>query len=291
MPPRLRIERPPSGGSAGVPCAGPEGLLMSDADRTFTQTMSENYERLLGPAFFMPLAPFVADAVVSGDPSAVLETAAGTGILTRLLAERLPDSQIVATDLSQAMIDYGTGVAPQPNIRWQQADAQALPFDADSFDTVVCQFGAMFFPDRVLGYSEAHRVLSDGGRYVMAIWDVLDHNDFIRVAARATEPYLGGPPTFAERVPHGYTDTGQIRADLAAADFDDVQVTTANARPRVGAADLARGFGLGTPQLAEYAGDKEEVISAMIDRLLAELGTGDGDTVEGNTQAFIVEAR
>jgi SAM-dependent methyltransferase len=189
------------------------------------------------------------------------------------------------------MIDYGSTVAPQPNIRWQQADALALPFDADSFDAVVCQFGAMFFPDRVLGYREAHRVLGGGGRYVMAIWDLLDHNDFIRVATRASEPYLGGPPTFAERVPHGYTDTDRIRADLAAADFDDVQMTTASARPQVSAADLARGFSLGTPQLAEYAGDKEEIISAMIDRLVAEFGTGDGDTIEGGTQAFIVEAR
>lgn len=264
---------------------------MSEADRTFTQAMSENYERLLGPAFFIPLAPFVADTVVSADPSAVLETAAGTGILTRLLAQRLPDSQIVASDLSQAMIDYASTVVPEPNIRWQQADALDLPFDADSFDTVVCQFGAMFFPDRVLGYREAHRVLVDGGRYVMAIWDLLDYNDFIREAARASEPYLGGPPTFAERVPHGYADTDRIRADLAAADFDDVQITTAKARPRVGAADLARGFSLGTPQLAEYTGDKEEVIAAMIDRLVAEFGTGDGDTVEGDTQAFVVEAR
>jgi SAM-dependent methyltransferase len=263
---------------------------MSDADRTFTESMTQGYERLLGPAWFAPMAPFVADAVSSTGPRSVLETAAGTGILTRLLADRLPDSQIVATDLSQPMLDYGATIAPQPNIAWQQANAQDLPFDDAAFDVVVCQFGAMFFPDRVLGYREARRVLRDGGRYVMAIWDTLDANDTARVIARASENFLGGGPTFLERVPYGYADTDEIRSDLAAAGFEQVDITTASARPRVKASDVAQGAGLGTPQLAEYDGDKTAVVAAMTARLLAELGTGDGETVEGNTRAFIVNA-
>jgi SAM-dependent methyltransferase len=266
-------------------------MAMTDADRIFTQDMSANYERLLGPAFFTPMAPFVADVVTASRPLSILETAAGTGILTRLLADRLPDSQIVATDLSQAMLDYGATVAQQPNIAWQQADAQDLPFDDGSFDVVVCQFGAMFFPDRVRGYQEARRVLRDGGRYVMAIWDRLDANDLTRVGARATEGFVGGPPTFVERVPHGYFDVERIHGDLAQAGFEAVDVTTASARPQANAADIAMGLGLGTPQLAEYDGDKGEVVSAITERLLAELGTGDGETVEGNTRALIVDAR
>jgi SAM-dependent methyltransferase len=264
---------------------------MSDADRIFTHAMSERYEKLLGPVLFIPMAPFTAEAVAATDPEAVLETAAGTGIVTRLLADRLPSSQIVATDLSQPMIDYGATVAPQPNIRWQQADAQDLPFDDDTFDVAACQFGAMFFPDRVRAYREAHRVLRPGGRYVLGIWDDLAHNDITRVAASGSEPFVGGRPTFAERVPHGYADVDQIRADLAAAGFAHVDVTTATARPQTSASSFARGIGLGTPQLADYAGDKDEVLAAMSDRLLAELGTGDGDTVEGTSQALIVEAR
>jgi len=265
--------------------------MTGGADRTFTQAMSESYERLLGPVLFTPMAPFTAEAVAESSPRDVLETAAGTGIVTRLLADHLPDSQIVATDLSQAMLDCGAVVAPRSNVRWQQADAQELPFPDDSCDVVACQFGVMFFPDRVRAYREARRVLRPGGRYVVGIWDVLDTNDITRVAVRATEPYLGGPPTFAERVPHGYADPDQIRSDLTAGGFGDVEVTMATARVHTGAADFARGFGLGTPQLAEYDGDKDEVIASMAEGLVADLGTGDGDRVEGQIQALIVEAR
>jgi SAM-dependent methyltransferase len=264
--------------------------MTEGADLTFTEAMSENYETLLGPAWFTPMAPFVADAVASTRPRSVLETAAGTGILTRLLADRLPDSQIVATDLSQPMLDYGATVAREQNIEWQTGDAQDLPFDDAAFDVVVCQFGAMFFPDRVLGYREARRVLRQGGRYVMAIWDNLEANDTARVIARASEDFLGGGPTFFERVPYGYADTDQIRADLATAGFEQVDITTASARPRVRASDVAQGAGLGTPQLAEYDGDKTAVVAAMTQRLIAELGTGDGETVDGQIRAFIVDA-
>jgi SAM-dependent methyltransferase len=264
--------------------------MTEKAERTFTQAMSENYERLLGPAWFTPMAPFVADAVAAADPGSVLETAAGTGIVTRVLAERLPDCQIIATDLSQAMIDYGATVASQPNIAWRQADAEELPFEDGSFDVVVCQFGVMFFPDRIRGYREARRVLREGGRYVVGIWDALDANDTARVSARVSENFLGGGPTFYERVPYGYSDTDQISSDLGAAGFERVEIETVSARPRVSAADLARGAGLGTPQLAEYDGDKDEVVAAIATRLLDELGTGDGETVEGKIQALVVTA-
>jgi SAM-dependent methyltransferase len=263
---------------------------MSDADRTFTQSMSENYENLLGPVLFVPMAPFTVDVVAAIEPSDVLETAAGTGIVTRLLAERLPDSQIVATDLSQPMLDYGASVAPRPNVRWQQADAQDLPFDDDLFDVAVCQFGAMFFPDRGRAYRESRRVLRSGGSYVVGIWGDLDHNPITGVATRASEPFLGGPPTFAERVPHGYADVDRIRADLTEAGFQSVDVAIAAAVAQTSAASFARGFASGTPQLADYDGDKDAVVAAMAERLVAELGVGDGDIIEGPTQALIVTA-
>jgi SAM-dependent methyltransferase len=157
---------------------------MSDADRTFTQSMAENYEQLLGPVLFAPMAPFAVDAVAVDSPRDIVEMAAGTGIVTRQLAARLPASQIVATDLSQPMLDYGATIAPLPTIRWQQADAQDLPLDDDSFDAALCQFGAMFFPDRVRAYREARRVLRPGARYVLGIWDALDGRDHPRGGAR-----------------------------------------------------------------------------------------------------------
>ena len=93
--------------------------------------------------------------------SDVLETPAGTGVLTRAIASRVPaHARIVATDLNQPMLDHAKAQQSRDRrIEWRQADAQALPFQDQSFDTVACQFGVMFFPDKVQGYKEARRVL------------------------------------------------------------------------------------------------------------------------------------
>jgi ubiquinone/menaquinone biosynthesis C-methylase UbiE len=100
------------------------------------------------------------------NPADLLETATGTGVVTGALASLLPDTRIVATDLNEPMLAQAKArLADHHQITWQQADALALPFDDERFDIVVCQFGVMFFPDRVEGYSEARRVLKPGGRF------------------------------------------------------------------------------------------------------------------------------
>ena len=77
-------------------------------------------------------------------------------------------------------------------MRFQPADAQALPFDDGSFDLVVCQFGVMFFPDKVRANAEARRVLRDGGRYMLVIWDRIEHNLATMAAGRAVGELFPG---------------------------------------------------------------------------------------------------
>ncbi len=133
---------------------------MPSTDKLFAGSIPEIYERFLVPLIFESYAVALAKRVAETEPQDVLETAAGTGVLTRALASRLPqDTRITATDLNQPMLDHAA--ARQPNnrrIAWQQADALALPFPAETFDIVACQFGVMFFPDKVQGYKEARRV-------------------------------------------------------------------------------------------------------------------------------------
>ena len=139
---------------------------MSATDKLFGGSIPEIYERLLVPLLFETYANDLAERVVKNHPGDVLETAAGTGVLTRAIASRLPlSARIVATDLNQPMLDKAKTLARGDNrIEWRQADAEALPFANESFDAVVCQFGMMFLPDKVRGYAEARRVLRPGGR-------------------------------------------------------------------------------------------------------------------------------
>src|SRR6185369_7211982 len=137
----------------------------------------------------------------------VLETAAGTGILTEALQRALPQAEIIATDLNPAMLEVAAGRVKPGKVSFEPADAQALPFDDASFDLVICQFGVMFFPDKVKGGAEARRVLRDGGRYLAIIWDELDRNPVSHAIVEALEEeFPEDPPRFLERMPFGYAD-------------------------------------------------------------------------------------
>ena len=139
---------------------------MVATDKVFAGSIPEIYDRYLVPLIFDSYAVDLAERVARTNPRDVLETAAGTGVLTRAIASRLPaHARIVATDLNQPMLNRAKArQSHDGRIEWKQADALALPFEDQSFDVVACQFGVMFFPDKVQGYKEARRVLKPGGR-------------------------------------------------------------------------------------------------------------------------------
>jgi ubiquinone/menaquinone biosynthesis C-methylase UbiE len=124
------------------------------SDTVFAGSVPELYDSHLVPLIFEPYAADLARRVAALAPSRVLETAAGTGVVTRAMARALPASvELVATDLNQPMLDRAAAVGTRRPVQWQQADAMRLPFDDASFDVVGCQFGVMFFPDRARAFA------------------------------------------------------------------------------------------------------------------------------------------
>src|SRR5712691_2873325 len=158
--------------------------MMSNDAASFIGSIPQHYDQGLGPMIFVDYAADIARRVASGHPTRVLETAAGTGIVTRKLRDALSkDARLTATDLNPPMLEvarakFGAG----EQVEFQPADAGALPFADASFDAVVCQFGLMFFPDKPKSYSEVFRVLAPGGRYVFSVWDSHRYNLFGRIA-------------------------------------------------------------------------------------------------------------
>jgi ubiquinone/menaquinone biosynthesis C-methylase UbiE len=141
---------------------------MVASDKVFAGSIPELYDTYLVPLIFEAYAEDLARKIARAAPRRILETAAGSGVLTRALAAQLPESvRMVATDLNQPMLDHAIRRLPDARVEWKQADALDLPFQDQSFDVVACQFGAMFFPDKVQAYKEARRVLKTGGRYFL----------------------------------------------------------------------------------------------------------------------------
>jgi ubiquinone/menaquinone biosynthesis C-methylase UbiE len=267
---------------------------MAATDKVFTGSIPQIYETMMVPMIFAPYARDLAGRIKALAPRAVLETAAGTGVVTRALAAQLPDDvNIIATDLNEPMLAQAKSSLPGPRVTWQQADALALPFDAASFDVVACQFGAMFFPDRVKGYAEARRVLKPGGRFVFNVWDRIEANEFADVVTQALAAvFASDPPRFLARTPHGYHDRDLIRSDLERAGFADIAIEAVEqVSPGPSPRDPAVAYCQGTPLRSEIeargAPGLEAATNAAADALAKRFGNG---AIKGRIRALVISA-
>ncbi|MGI5460856.1 class I SAM-dependent methyltransferase [Streptomyces sp. CA-249302] len=238
--------------------------------------MPAAYERYLVPVVFQPFAEDLTARAAALDPRHILELAAGTGVLTSELLATAPSAEVTATDLNETMVALGATRAP--GAAWRQADAQQLPFPDASFDLVVCQFGVMFFPDRVAAFTEVRRVLAPGGRFLFNTWAPLATHGFeVALQAGLERAFPVDPPRFFATVPHGYADPTLVTDDLTAAGFtveDQLELTLQGRAPST--ADLATGYLTGTPVRAavEDRGDAPAVRATVIEEMTARLGPG-----------------
>ena len=268
---------------------------MVAADKVFAGSIPEVYDRLMVPLIFEPYARDLAERVVRAEPRDVLEVAAGTGALTREIVARLPAHvRIVATDLNQPMLGHAAArQTHRDTLTWQQADALALPFGDQEFDVVACQFGAMFFPDKVRGYGEARRVLKPGGRFLFNVWDRISENEFADVVTEALATcFPKDPPLFMARTPHGYHNVDKIGEELTAAGFADVSVESVDRISRAATPmDVAVAYCQGTPLRNEIeardASRLEDATRVAADALAHRFGKG---PVEGRIRAHVITA-
>jgi len=265
--------------------------MSSDKVAAFGGPLAEFYDRYLVPLIFAPYAEVTADRAKALLPCRVLETAAGTGVVTEALARILPtDVTITATDLNQAMIERGKVRPGMERVHWQQADAMKLPFLDGAFDLIVCQFGVMFFPDKRASLKESFRVLTPGGTYLFVLWDDYANmsNSPAWIAAQTVADMLGRDPHTL--VNPAYFDEPTIRADLAAAGFREVKINRIARMARAASAQDAavmtvHGSLLRTAIEAVDPARLAEATKAVEEVMISRFGEG---PVEGETRALFV---
>jgi ubiquinone/menaquinone biosynthesis C-methylase UbiE len=248
----------------------------------------------LGPLLFAPYAADIARRLTRLTSGHVLETAAGTGILTRTLARALPETvAIAATDLNQPMIDFAAAQIGATRVAWRQADALRLPFDDNVFDAVVCQFGVMFFPDKVAAYREAKRVLKPGSRFVFNVWDRLEENEISDIVTEAVGAlFPEDPPRFLARTPHGYHEVRKLRDEVVEAGFASFEAETVQLFSRaVSPRDAVVGLCEGTPLRNEIEARDAARLDAATDAAAAAVATRFGPgPISARMQAHVITA-
>jgi SAM-dependent methyltransferase len=263
--------------------------VADETERVWVDSMPEAYERLLAPTMFHPFAVDLARRVAARAPDRVLELAAGTGVLTRELLAAVASAQVTATDLNDAMVDFGRQQAP--GAEWRQADAMALPFDAEDFDLIACQFGVMFFPDKPAAFAEARRVLTAEGKVLVSTWGPIDTHDFgAALVAGLERAFPHDPPTFVVSIPHGYADLDIVVGDLRAGGLNCLTVESVTLEGHAASvADIAVGYCTGTPLRAaiEARGDLATTTAVVASEMETRLGAG---AVTGKMTAHVIEA-
>ena len=262
-------------------------------DKVFAGSIPQFYETHLVPLIFEPYAGDLAHRLASRSLTRILEIAAGTGVVTRKLASVLPESvSILATDLNQPMLDLASAMGTERPVEWRQADAMQLPFPDEMFDAVVCQFGVMFFPEKLKAFSEVHRVLRSGAVFIFNVWGRIEENEFADVVTTALESlFPKDPPRFLARTPHGYFDRPTIEQDLADAGFTaSPQISMVAARSRAESFRVpALAYCQGTPLRSEIeardASRLGEATDLAAEAIAQRFGRG---AVYGKIQAHVV---
>src|SRR5262249_36658498 len=223
------------------------------------------------------------------------QPAADIGVGPRPLAPGLPrNPHYVVPPLNQPMLDYAASrQPPDARIEWRRADALALPFEDATFDLVCCQFGAMFFPDRISGYREARRVLKPEGYFLFNVWDRIEENVFADDVTNAlAKIFPDDPPRFLARTPHGYHDTALIRSELEEAGFSRVTIETRAAQSRASSPRVpAIAYCQGTPPRNEIEARDVGKLEAATDYATSAIAKRHGrGEVAAKIQAHVIAA-
>ncbi|SLN34680.1 Demethylmenaquinone methyltransferase [Roseovarius albus] len=268
---------------------------MSENDKRFEGSIPEIYDNYLVPLIFEEFAHEMADHVAKAAPREVLETAAGSGVLTRVLAPVLScETNYIITDLNADMLERAKRQQPlNENFGWQVEDAMDLPFETNRFDVVCCQFGVMFFPDKVAGFAEARRVLKPGGYFIFSVWDEIQHSVFADHVTRAVGyVFADDPPVFLARTPHGYFDLTRIVGHLKSAGFAQAEIRTLTL-PSVAKSprDVAIAYCQGTPLRNEIIERDPDGLERVTDHATQHLESVFGSgPISGKIRGYLITA-
>ena len=227
---------------------------------------AEVYERLLVPVMLAPWAPKLIDLAEVRPGTLVLDVACGTGVVTRLAAERVGTAgRVVGLDINAAMLSVARGLPPVggASVEWLEASALEMPLPDAAFDVVLCQHGLQQFPDRPAALREMRRVLAPEGRLALCVWSRIEASPGMAALAEALGRHVGAEAAANRRAPFALGDPVQLRALVEVAGFRDVAVHTVLDTARFPSPEALVAYQLGATPLSTLGAVTEEAQRAV----------------------------
>lgn len=254
---------------------------------------AETYERALVPAVFAAWAPLVVDLADPRLGERVLDVACGTGVVARLVAQRVGRTgEVVGLDLNPGVLAVAASITSNATptsaaITWREANATKMPLPDAAFEIAYCQLGLQFFPDRPAALREMYRVLVSGGRLGLMVWRGIEHSPGFGVLAGALARHVSAEAAGIMRAPFGLGEAEALRALVAAAGFRDITIRPVAGTVRFpSAARFVQDYVAGSPLAGHVVKVSDEARAALVSEV--------GDTLKswfaGGALAFPIEA-
>jgi ubiquinone/menaquinone biosynthesis C-methylase UbiE len=252
------------------------------------------YERETVHTLGRPLAELMFAHVSLHAGDRVLDAACGTGIVTRVAAQRFGNlSHIIGVDLNPGMLDVARAHTPTTGVpvAWRQGDVCALPFPDGSFDVVLCQQGLQFVPDPVAALREMRRVLVSGGRLAFTVFSEVP--SYYAALADTLARHVSADAATSCLSRYTLRDAQTLRQMVADAGFGAIEIHILEVRRRMpaSAASIVEAMAR-APYARDVAAVEEEVRQAIGQEVSAALHAyRDGDDCVIPHRSHLIQAQ
>jgi len=245
------------------------------------------YEEFFLPALFQEWAPIVTEAAQIQNGHRAIDVACGTGALAIEISEHIgPQGSVIGVDINDGMLNIARDKAP--NIEWQIAPAELLPYEDSRFDCAVCQFGLMYFDNREKALREMMRVLRPGGTLAFIVWNKLENNPGFAARNELWIKMFGDDA--GDEVPYSLGGIEVLKKLLVSADILDVEISTRNGTARYSSIyDWMHTVAKGWTQDELIADDQFEMLLQKAQQVFSNFVSTEG-AVAYPTSAHVVTA-
>lgn len=201
---------------------------MSSPEFSFgDRSVASGYDDVLVPVLFEPWARALVTDHGPWAGQAVLDLATGTGIVARLLADEVgSEGRVMAVDINAEMLALAKQrcADARATVEFIESPASPLNVSDESADTVVCQQGFQFFPDKTAAARELRRVLRAAGRVVATTWCGVSECEYFGRICDALGAIDEPEIATMMRAPFDFMPEGELRGSFETAGFRDVRV-------------------------------------------------------------------